>query len=159
MEQEKRLVGQRNYHRNSRKNGLLSKKENFVIIGNIEISSGCFLQYWINYKAFHHHHVTLLAWISQTLSRHPSQSSITPESSSRLYPVSAQSCCILVLAGLGVYRNISLMRSFLFLQQCPACLVRLTLKVLVMSGRLPYGCCFVGCCFQDWFSIARSILV
>ena len=28
-----------------------------------------------------------------------------------------------------------------------------------MGGRWPYSCCFVGCCFQDLFNTARSILV
>ena len=42
----------------------------------------------------HHHHVTLITLISLTLSRHLSQSSITPRRSSRLHHVSAQSCCI-----------------------------------------------------------------
>ena len=45
------------------------------------------------------------------------------------------------------------------LQQCPACLVRLTLIVFVMGGWWPYNCCFVACCLQDLFKIARSILV
>ena len=31
--------------------------------------------------------------------------------------------------------------------------------VLVIGGRWPYNYCFVGCCFQDLFMIARSILV
>ena len=29
----------------------------------------------------------------------------------------------------------------------------------MMGGRWPYSCCFVGCCLQDLFNIARSILV
>ena len=33
------------------------------------------------------------------------------------------------------------------------------LIVFVMGGRWPYSCCFVGCCLQDLFNIARSILV
>ena len=41
-----------------------------------------------------HHHVDLLARISLTLSRHPSLLFIAPGTSSRLHPVSAQSCCI-----------------------------------------------------------------
>ena len=45
----------------------------------------------------------------------------------------------------------------LLLQQCPAYLVRLIWIVFVMGGRWPYSCCFVGCCFQDLFNIARSI--
>ena len=28
-----------------------------------------------------------------------------------------------------------------------------------MGGKWPYSCCFVGCCLQDLFSIACSILV
>ena len=47
----------------------------------------------------------------------------------------------------------------LFLQQCPACLVCLTWIVFVMGRRGPYSCCFLGCCLQDLFNIARSILV
>ena len=50
------------------------------------------------------------------------------------------------------------MSSSILLQLCPACLVRLILIVFVMGGRLPYCCCFVGCCLQDLFNIARSIL-
>ena len=38
----------------------------------------------------------------------------------------------------------SLMSSFLFLQQCPACLVRLSWMLLEMGGRWPYSCfCWV----------------
>ena len=36
------------------------------------------------------------------------------------------------------------MSSSLLLQQCPVCLVRLTLIVFVMGGRWPYSCCFEG---------------
>ena len=39
----------------------------------------------------------------------------------------------------------------------PACLVRLTW--IGLSGRWPFSCCFVGCCLQDLFNIARRILV
>ena len=86
--------------------------------------------------------------------------------SSRLHPVTAQSCCRWVLAvrptfarpRKGVSWRISLMSLSLLLQQCPACLVRLTWIVFVMGGRWPYSCCFVGCCLQDLFNIARSIL-
>ena len=46
----------------------------------------------------YHHHVVPPAEISFTISRHPSLSSIHPGRSSRLHPVSAQSC-IYVLAG------------------------------------------------------------
>ena len=47
----------------------------------------------------------------------------------------------------------------LLLQLCPAGLVCLIWIVLKMGDRWPYSCCFGGCCFQDLFSIAHSILV
>ena len=80
--------------------------------------------------------------------------------------VSSHSCWIYVCAGrpafaqpyVGVHRSTSLMSSFLLLQQWPACLVRLTWIVFVMGGRWPYSWCFVGCCRQDLFNIARNIL-
>ena len=58
-----------------------------------------------------------------------------------IYPVSALSCCNPVLAGPPafarpceeVHRCMSLMCSSLLLQQCPACLVRLTLIVFLMG--------------------------
>ena len=59
----------------------------------------------------------------------------------------------------GDYRSTSLMSSSQHLHQCPACLFRLTWRVFVMGGRWLYSCCFVGCCLQDLFNIARSILV
>ena len=114
-----------------------------------------------------HHHIVLPTWISLTLSRNPSLSSIASSRSSRLHPVSTQSCCISVLAGRpafacpceGVHRSISLMSLSLLLQQSPTCLVRLTGIVFMMGDRRPYSCCFVGCYLQDLFSIACSILV
>ena len=45
----------------------------------------------------------------------------------------------------------------LLLQQCPACLVRLTRIVCEIEGWWSYSCFIVGCCFHDLF--ARSILV
>ena len=121
---------------------------------------------------YHHHHVVLPAQISLTLSPHRSLSSIAPRKSSRLYPVSAQSFCIYVLAGRlafshpcdGVHRSMLLMNSSLLLQQCPACPVCLTWIVFMMGGRWPYsccflGCCFLGCCFQDLFNIVYRILL
>ena len=59
----------------------------------------------------------------------------------------------------GVHWSTSLMSLPLLLQQCPACLVRLTWIVFVMGGRCPYSWCLVGCCCQDLFNIARNILV
>ena len=63
--------------------------------------------------------------------------------SSGLHPVSSNSCCMYDRAGrpafarpyVGVHRSTSLMSSSLLLQQCPACLVRLTWIVFVMGGR------------------------
>ena len=59
----------------------------------------------------------------------------------------------------GVHRSTSLMSSSLLLQQCPACLVRLTCIVFVMGGKWPCSWCLVGCCRQDLFNIALNILV
>ena len=115
----------------------------------------------------HHHHVVPLARISLTLSRHFSLLFIASGRSSGLHSVSSQSCRMYVRAGhpafarpyAGVYRSTSLMSSSLLLQQYPACLVRLAWIVFVIGGRWPYSWCFVGCCRQDLFNIARSILV
>ena len=115
----------------------------------------------------HHHHVGPPARISLTLSRHFPLLFIASGRSSGLHPVSSHSCCIYVLAGrpsfarpyAGVHRSTSLMSSSLLLQLCPACLVRLTLVVFVMGGRWLYSWCFVGCCRQDLFNIARNIFV
>ena len=59
----------------------------------------------------------------------------------------------------AVHKSTSLMSLSLLLQQCPACLVRLTWIVFMIGGRWPYSWCLVGCCRQDLFKIARSILV
>ena len=113
------------------------------------------------------HHVVPPAWTSLTLSRHSSLLFIAFGKSSGLHPVSSQSCYMLVRAGhlafaqpyVGVHRSTSLMSSSLLLQQCPACLVCLTLIVFLMGDRWPYSWCFVRCCFQDLFKIACSIFV
>ena len=118
-------------------------------------------------KTNHHPHVVPQARISLTLSRHFSLSFIPSGRSSGLHPVSSHSCCMYVRAGrpafarpyVGVHRSSSLMSSSLFLQQCPACLVRLTLIVFLMGGRWPYSRCLVVCCYQNLFNIARNILV
>ena len=115
----------------------------------------------------HHHHVVPLARISLILPRHFSQSFIASDRSSGLHPVSSHSCYMYFRAGrpafarpyVGVQRSTSLMSSSLLLQQCPACLVRLAWIVFVMGGKWPYSWCLVGCCHQDLFNIARSILV
>ena len=81
-----------------------------------------------------YHHVVPLARISLTLSRHFSLSFIASGRSSGLHPVSSHSWWMYVRAGcpafarpyVGVHRSTSPMSSSLLLQQCPACLVRLT---------------------------------
>ena len=87
----------------------------------------------------HHHHVVLVARISLTFSRHSSLSFIALGRSSGQLPVSSHSCWMYVRAGrpafarpcVGVHKSTSLMSSSLFLQLCPACLVRLTWIVFV----------------------------
>ena len=121
----------------------------------------------LHHHHHHHHHVAPPARISLTLSCHFSLSFIAFGRSSGLHPVSSHSCCMYVRAGrpafawpyAGVHRSTSLMSWSLLLQQCPACLVRLTCIVFVMGGKWPYSWCLVGCCRQDLFNIARNILV
>ena len=121
----------------------------------------------IQYHHHHHHHIALVVRISLTLSRYSSLSFIALGRSSGQHPVSSHSCWMYVRAGrpafarpcVGVHKSTSLMSSSLLLQQCPACLARLTWIVFVIVGRLPYSWCLVGCCRQDLFKIARSILV
>ena len=57
----------------------------------------------------------------------------------------------------GIHKSKSIMSTSLLLQQCPICLVRLILIVFVIGSRWPYSCCFLGCCLQDLFNIARRI--
>ena len=113
------------------------------------------------YIYIYHHHVVTLAWISLTLSRHFSLSFIASGRFSGLHPVSSHSYCmfeLVVLLLLG-HRSTPLMSSSLFLQQCPACLDRLTWRVFVVGGRWPKRWSLVGCCCQDLFNIVRKILV
>ena len=120
-----------------------------------------------NHHHHHHHHIVLAARISLTLFRHSSLSFIALGRSSGQQPVSSHSCWMYVRAGrpafarpcVGIHKSTSLMSSSLLLQQCPACLVRLTWIVFVIGGRWPYSWCLVGCCRQDLLRIARSILV
>ena len=101
----------------------------------------------------HHHHIVLAARISLTLSRHSSLSFIALGRSSGQQPVSSHSCWMYVRAGrpafarpcVGIHKSTSLMSSFLLLQQCPACLVRLTWIVFVIGGRWPYSWCLAAC--------------
>ena len=97
-----------------------------------------YISFFRSHFIYHHHHnnnnVVLVARISLTLSRHFSLSFIASGRSSGQHPVSAHSCWMYVRAGrpafarpcVGVHQSISLRSSSLLLQQCPACLVRLT---------------------------------
>ena len=113
-----------------------------------------------NHHHHHHHHIVLAARISLTLSRHSSLSFIALGRSSGQQPVSSHSCWMYVRAGrpafarpcVGIHKSTSLMSSSLLLQQCPACLVRLTWIVFVIGGRWPYSWCLVGCCCQDFLN-------
>ena len=117
---------------------------------------------------YHLHQVVQLVWISLTLSlsHHSSLSSIAHGRSSRLHPMSIQSCCRFVLLGQptqtrpceGVHRR-SLMRLSLLLQQCPTYFVCLIWMVLETGSKWLNNCCFVGCCFQDLFNTTCSIFV
>ena len=116
----------------------------------------------MNIKGHHHHHVMPLARISPTLSHHSSLLSIAFGKSFTLYPVSIQSCLAsrptptLPYDG-GPQENTNYEFDFTPLVGL-ACLVRLVWMIWEMGGRWPYSCCFVGCCFQDLFSIVRIIL-
>ena len=122
------------------------------------------LHHFKDHHHHHHHHVALVARISLTLSRHSSLSFISLGRSSGQHPVSSHSCWIYVRAGrpafarpfVGVHKTTSLMSSSLLLQQCPACLVRLTWIVFVMGCKWPYSWCLVGCCRQDLIKIAKD---
>ena len=78
-----------------------AKKRSGNLLKAPRIMSACILNDRINFirkKIFYTYIIIIVIImpprISLTLSRHPSQSSIAPSWSSRLHPVSAQSCCI-----------------------------------------------------------------
>ena len=105
-------------------------------------------QFWVLYHHHHHHHhVMLQVRISLTLFRHFSLSFIAFWQVFRAISRISYSCCMYVRAGrpifawpyAGVHRSTSLMSSSLFLQQYPACLVRLTCIVFVTEGSWPYS--------------------
>ena len=120
---------------------------------------------YIHIYIHHHHHIVLAARVSLTLSRNSPLSSIALGRSSGQHPVSSHSCWMYVRAGrpafarpcVGIHKSTSLMSSSLLLQQCPACLVRLTWIVFGIGGRWPYSWCLVGCCCQD-FAIQTDLI-
>ena len=145
---------------------------NFEWFCNTEHSEKYALPYVPSYglKSHNHHHRHIVppARISLILSLHFSLSFIASGRSSELHPVSSHSCCMYICSSwsscfgsavCGVHWSTSLMSLSLLPQQCPACLVRRIWIVFVMGCRWPYSWCFVGCCLQDLFIIARSILV
>ena len=65
----------------------------------------------------------------------------------------------LVCLCVRVHWRTLIMSSSLLLLQCLPFLVHLTWIVCQLGAKWPYDSCFVGCCFQDWFKTAQSILV
>ena len=86
--------------------------------------------------------------LSLSLSRDLSQSSIAFGRTSRLHPLSVQSC---------PFENVAY--ELVITLQCLANLVRLIWMVFEKRSSWPYNCYFVGCCFQDVFNILHSILM
>ena len=72
-------------------NTCTKKIDRELIEGTLSLSLSLYIYIYIYIC---HYHVTLPAWISLTLYRQSSVSSITPGCSSRLHPVSAHSCCV-----------------------------------------------------------------
>ena len=108
----------------------------------VEVGKPVFKTASMHHHHHHHHHVALVGRISLTLSRHSSLSFIALGRSSGQHPVSSHSCWMYVRAGrpafsrpcVGVHKSTSLMSSSLLLQQCPACLARLTWIVFVIGA-------------------------
>ena len=65
----------------------------------------------------------------------------------------------LVCPCVGIHERTSLISSSLLHQLCPAGLVCLIWMICEMGGKWPYSGSFMGCCFQDLFKTARSILM
>ena len=170
----KRNCGELNYYGSNTWNHL-SLYKNIKLLVWVALATAIYIYIYIYilyiyiyiYIYYHHHHVMPRARISLTLSRHFSLSFIASGRSSGLHPVYSHSCWMYVRAGfpdfarpyVGVHRSTSLMSSSLLLQQCPACLVRLTWIVFVMGGRWLSSWCLMGCCRQDLLNFARIILV
>ena len=64
----------------------------------------------------------------------------------------------LVWPCVGVHRRMLHRSLSLLYQQCQVCFAGLLWMVCEMGGKWLYSC-FVGCCFQDLFKTARSILI
>ena len=122
---------------------LLSLKPQWKTSANTDVKNPRGVNNNNNNNNNNHHHIVLAARISLTLSRHSSLSFIALGRSSGQQPVSSHSCWMYVRAGrpafarpcVGIHKSTSLMSSSLLLQQCPACLVRLTWIVFVIGGK------------------------
>ena len=152
-------------------NSNISNCERVSIISLAKLFGIYFCVYiYIYIYIYHHHHhdIVLAARISLTLSRHSSLSFIALGRSSGQQPVSSHSCWMYVRVGrpafarpcVGIHKSTSLMSSSLLLQQCPACLVRLTWIVFVIGGRWPYICCKyrIWNIFKRWVNILLNII-
>ena len=101
----------------------------------------------------------MLLWqIFLTRPRQSSLSSIASGKSSRLHHASKQSCCNWVKTSWSIRERPSWVRPC-FSSSDPQRLVRLIWIVLEIGDQWPYNCCFLGCCFQDLFRIARKIFI
>ena len=113
----------------------------------------------------HHHHVVLVARISLNLlsplfpivHRLDRSSGQHPYLTELLNVCSCWSSCF-CMAMCGVHKSTSLMSSSLLLQQCPACLVRLTWIVFVIGGRWPYSWCLVGVAARTYSRLLAAFL-
>ena len=94
--------------------------------------------------------------VLSTLSHHPSLSAITlgKKASSVHLELLNVSFCWLTNTVVSMYRSLSLL-----LQQWPVRFAPLTRIVCEIGSKWLYNCCFAGCCFQDMFKTAHSILV
>ena len=109
------------------------------------------------------HYDMLTPQSSMTLLWYPSLSSIVPNRSSGLHPVSTRSRWVKVFDGqltlarpcFGVQKKMSFMSSSLLLQQYPACL---TWMVCVIGNQWLDSNCFVQWWFQDSIQTVQSIL-
>ena len=110
----------------------------------------------------HHHQSVLTAQIILTLPHHLFLSVIALGKSSKLHCVCIElmniSFCLSDNTGVSMCRNQldNITYEFVFISPVLTCL---TWIVFEMEGIWPYSCCFVGCCFKDFFKTACSILV
>ena len=104
-----------------------------------------------SYNIYHHHHVTLVARISLTLSRHSSLSFIALGRSSGQHPVSSHSCWMYVRAGrpafarpcVGVHKSTSLLSINIYIYVCVCvcvCIINFTLYIYNVITYISFIC-------------------